>query len=128
MSKAYTQQLTSFKNTLSFAPPGAVLGPEPVLVPPASPALTQAGIFTFIAGLVARIKASTNYSPGIGEALGQFLWSCAGILVAEAVHPPAAAADLVDVDAPEALLERSREHLRSILTSFIAAQADSTGP
>ena len=39
LSKAYTQELTKFKNKLSFAQLGAVLGPLPALTPGAAPAL-----------------------------------------------------------------------------------------
>ncbi len=69
LSKAYTQDLTKFKNTLSIAPTGTPLGPLPVLTPPAAPPVTQAGIFTYISAIVARIKASANYTDGIGEDL-----------------------------------------------------------
>lgn len=67
ISKTYTQQLTEFKNILSFAPVGAVLGPLPVLTPPLAPPLTQAGIFTYISALVQRMKASTSYTTAMGE-------------------------------------------------------------
>ncbi|HKR05265.1 MAG TPA: hypothetical protein VJY62_11590 [Bacteroidia bacterium] len=70
-SKTFTQELTKFKNTLSVAPPGTSLGPLPVLTPAVAPALTQAGIFTFIGGLVMRIKGTKgSYTPAIGEDLG----------------------------------------------------------
>lgn len=69
ISKAYTQDLTKFKNTLSFAPNGTTLGPLPVLTPPPALPLTQAGIFTYMSAIIARIKASANYTEGIGEEL-----------------------------------------------------------
>ena len=70
-SKTFTQDLTKFKNLLSIAAPGATLGPLPVLTPAAAPALTQAGIFTFISGLVMRIKGTkVAYTDAIGQDLG----------------------------------------------------------
>ncbi len=70
MSKNYTKELTKFKNKLSKAPIGSVLGSLPVLTPGVAPTLTQAGIFTFISGIVGRIKSSATYTEAIGEALG----------------------------------------------------------
>ncbi len=70
-SKQFTKDLTRFKNILSIAPNGTTLGPLPASVPGTAPDLTQAGIFTFIAGIVARIKSNTNhYTVGIGANLG----------------------------------------------------------
>ncbi len=70
-SRTYTKKLTSFKNLLSFAPSGATLGTLPVLAPGVAPALTQAGIFTFISGIAQRIKGNTaNYNAGVGNDLG----------------------------------------------------------
>jgi len=69
-SRAYTQELTQFKNLLSIAPSGSTLGTLPVLTPAVAPPLTQAGIFTFIGGLVMRIKGTKDfYTPAIGEDL-----------------------------------------------------------
>lgn len=70
LSRSYTQELTKFKNRLSRAALGTVLGPLPSLTPPVAPALTDAGIFTIISGYVKRIKASANYTDAIGEDLG----------------------------------------------------------
>jgi hypothetical protein len=70
-SKTFTQELTQFKNLLSIAPSGATLGALPAFTPAAAPPLTQAGIFTFIGGLVKRIKGTTaSYTTAIGEDLG----------------------------------------------------------
>ena len=70
-SKTYTQDLTQFKNTLSTAPPGTTLGILPVLSPAVAPPLTQSGIFTFVGGVVKRIKASIAvYTDAIGQDLG----------------------------------------------------------
>lgn len=70
-SSTYTQELTQFKNLLSVAPNGTTLGPLPALAVPAAPPITQAGIFTFIGGLVMRIKGTTAaYTVAIGEDLG----------------------------------------------------------
>ncbi|MFI5219224.1 MAG: hypothetical protein ACHQNT_07015 [Bacteroidia bacterium] len=70
-SKTYTQELTKFKNLLSFSPSGTTLGPLPVLIPAAAPPLTAAGIFTFIGGIVQGIKSKKSvYTTAIGEDLG----------------------------------------------------------
>ena len=70
-SKTFTQELTQFKNRLSIAAPGTTLGPLPALTPAVAPALTQAGIFTYVGGLVKRIKGMINvYTEAIGEDLG----------------------------------------------------------
>ncbi len=70
-SKAFTKSLTRFKNTLSIAPHGTTLGPIPVSTPDTAPELTPAGIFTYISGIVQRIKSNTvKYSPTIGNDLG----------------------------------------------------------
>jgi len=67
----YKQGLTAFKNTLSFAPSGTTLGEIPELDAGTPPALTEAGIFTFIGGIVQGIKAKKGvYTPAIGEELG----------------------------------------------------------
>lgn len=70
-SRKYTQDLTKFKNVLSVAASGTTLGPVPVLTPAAAPAVTPAGIFTIIGGLVQRIKSNLSvYTEAIGEDLG----------------------------------------------------------
>ncbi|HLG35217.1 MAG TPA: hypothetical protein VI757_10080 [Bacteroidia bacterium] len=70
-SRQYTEDLTKFKDLLSFAPSGTTLGPLPVLTPGVAPALTEAGIFTFIGGIVTGIKSKKSvYTEGIGENLG----------------------------------------------------------
>lgn len=70
-SKSFTQELTKFKNVLSIAPNGTTLGALPVLTPPVAPALSPAGAFTFVGGLVKRIKGTTaSYTEAIGEDLG----------------------------------------------------------
>ena len=67
----FKQGLTAFKNTLSFAAPGTTLGEIPLLDAGTPPALTEAGIFTFIGGIVQGIKAKKGvYTPTIGEDLG----------------------------------------------------------
>jgi len=69
-SRSFTKSLTKFKNVLSIAPNGTTLGVIPVFTPPVAPALTQAGIFTYIASIVARIKSNTaSYTPTIGDDL-----------------------------------------------------------
>jgi hypothetical protein len=70
MTKTFTQTLTQFKDTLTFAPIGTVLGAIPTLTPGAAPPVTDAGIFTVISGYVSRIKASSAYTTSIGEDLG----------------------------------------------------------
>jgi len=70
-SGQFTQDLTKFKDLLSFAPSGATLGPLPELTPAVAPPLTQSGIFTFIGGIVAGIKGKKAvYTEAIGEDLG----------------------------------------------------------
>ncbi len=65
----FKQDVTKFKTLLMIAPIGSVLGAVPVLTLGAAPTITPAGIFTIIAGIVARIKASGNYTEAIGEDL-----------------------------------------------------------
>ena len=70
-SKTYVQNLTKFKDILDVAAAGAPLGTLPVLIAAPAPALTQSGIFSFISGIVMRIKGKTNvYTIAIGEDLG----------------------------------------------------------
>ena len=70
-SRQYTEDLTKFKDRLSFSPSGTTLGPLPVQTPGVAPALTEAGIFTFIGGIVTGIKSKKSvYTEGIGENLG----------------------------------------------------------
>lgn len=70
-TRAYGQSLTGFKNKIEFSYAGAAPGPLPAFTPPAAPPLTQAGIFTYTAGLVMRIKGTKDkYTAGIGEDLG----------------------------------------------------------
>ena len=70
-SRQFIEDLTKFKNRLSFAPSGTTLGPLPVLTPGVAPVLTEAGIFTFIGGIVTGIKSKKSvYTEGIGEDLG----------------------------------------------------------
>ncbi|MEI6488233.1 MAG: hypothetical protein WCP52_04690 [Bacteroidota bacterium] len=70
-SRKFTKALTSYKNTLSKAPNGTTLGPIPTFDAGTVPALTQAGIFNYIAGIVARIKSNNaNYTEAIGKELG----------------------------------------------------------
>lgn len=69
--KNFAKQLISYKNTLSVAHYGATLGAMPKFNPPAAPAITPAGIFTYIGGMVGRIKGFTEtYTEGIGKDLG----------------------------------------------------------
>lgn len=71
MVSTFSKNLTKFKNLLSIAPNGTTLGPMPTLTPPAAPAASPAGIFTFISGIVGRIKSNTaNYTEAIGYDLG----------------------------------------------------------
>jgi hypothetical protein len=66
----FAKDLTGFKNILSIAPNGATLSALPTFTPAAAPALTQAGIFTYISGIVGRIKSNTaNYTENIGKEL-----------------------------------------------------------
>jgi len=66
-SRSFTKALTEFKNKLSIAPNGTVLGPLPLYDPATAPPLTQSGIFTFISGIVKRIKGQTTiYTETIG--------------------------------------------------------------
>jgi hypothetical protein len=69
--KAFAKQLTSYKNALSVAPYGTVMGATPKFQPPAAPTVSIGGIFTYVGGLSQRIKATTaNYSENIGKDLG----------------------------------------------------------
>ncbi len=71
LSKKFTQSLTKFKNNLSNAALGTVIGAVPVLtITVAPPPPATIGIFTYISGLVQRIKGHPNYTPAIGENLG----------------------------------------------------------
>ncbi len=71
MVSTFSKNLTKFKNLLSIAPNGTTLGPMPTLTPPAAPGTSPAGIFTFISGIVGRIKSNTaNYTEAIGYDLG----------------------------------------------------------
>ena len=70
LSRTYTQDLTKFKDRLSIAPLGTLLGTLPSLTLPAAPPASDAGIFTIISGFVQRMKASSNYTTAIGEDLG----------------------------------------------------------
>jgi hypothetical protein len=66
----FGKQLTAFIKILSFAPQGTLLGAAPVFTPGTAPPVAQAGIFTYIALLVQRIKANPAYTESIGQALG----------------------------------------------------------
>lgn len=69
-SRKFTKALTKFKNVLSVAPNGTTLGLLPAFDAGTEPPLTQAGIFTFIAGIVGRIKSNkANYTDAIGDEL-----------------------------------------------------------
>jgi len=68
--RAFSQDLTKFKEKLMIAPIGTPLGAVPTLTLAVAPTPTDAGIFTIIAGYVKRIKGNTNYNEGIGEDLG----------------------------------------------------------
>ena len=67
----FASNLVSFKNTLSIAPNGTSLGPIPSLTPLVAPPASPAGIFTYISGIVGRIKSNTTaYTDAIGKDLG----------------------------------------------------------
>jgi len=68
--RTFSQDLTRFKETLMIAALGTPLGAVPTLTLAAPPPPVDAGIFTIIAGIVKRIKGSTNYNENIGEDLG----------------------------------------------------------
>ena len=69
--KTFKETITSFKNTLSFAPTGTVLGTLPVFAPAAAPPIVAAGIFTREAAIIAGIKSQIAvYTTAIGEDLG----------------------------------------------------------
>ena len=68
--RAFSQDLTKFKDKLMMASLGTPLGAVPALTLAAAPPAVDAGIFTIIAGIVKRIKGSTNYNENIGEDLG----------------------------------------------------------
>ncbi|HLG33514.1 MAG TPA: hypothetical protein VI757_01430 [Bacteroidia bacterium] len=71
LSRTFTQNLTEYKNRLSHAPLGSVLGAVPSLAIPVAPAPPASiGIFTYISGLVQRIKGHPDYTVAIGEDLG----------------------------------------------------------
>ena len=69
-AKTFREDITKFIGTLSIAPAGTVLGTPPAFSPAAAPPSTDAGIFTFISGIVQRIKATVGYSENDGEDLG----------------------------------------------------------
>ena len=70
-SRKFTKALTNFKNILSRAANGTTLGDLPAFNAGVIPVLTQSGIFTFISGIVGRIKSNTvNYTETIGNDLG----------------------------------------------------------
>lgn len=67
----FSNNLVSFKNILSIAPNGTSLGPVPTVTIAAAPAVCPAGIFTYISGIVGRIKSNTTaYTDAIGKDLG----------------------------------------------------------
>ncbi|MEP7169833.1 MAG: hypothetical protein ABI855_10735 [Bacteroidota bacterium] len=69
--RTFSQDLTKFKDVLTFSPSGTTLGAMPAFAPAAAPPLTIPGIFTFIGGIVMRIKGTKDkYTDGIGEDLG----------------------------------------------------------
>ena len=68
--RTFSQDLTKFKEKLMIAALGTPLGAVPSLTLAAPPPPVPAGIFTIIAGIVKRIKGSTNYNENIGEDLG----------------------------------------------------------
>jgi len=68
--KTATQQWTAFKNQLRDGPEGSSAVPEAPALPAPPAVLPDYGIFKRISRLVARLKASTAYTPAIGEDLG----------------------------------------------------------
>jgi hypothetical protein len=69
-AKDFKESITQFLATLSIAPAGTPLPTLPAFNPATPPTSTDAGIFTFIAGIVKRIKGHAAYSTTDGEALG----------------------------------------------------------
>jgi hypothetical protein len=67
---SFKQDLTKYKDKLSRATIGSPLGAPPTVTIPVAPATVDAGIFTIIGGMVARIKGMKNvYTEAIGEDL-----------------------------------------------------------
>lgn len=70
-AKKFKEDITKFIGLLSFASEGTPLGPMPAFTPAVAPPVTTSGIFTFIGGIVQRIKSNkAEYTEGIGEDLG----------------------------------------------------------
>jgi hypothetical protein len=69
-AKTFKEKITKFMGTLSFAPTGAPLGEVPAFAPATAPATTPAGIFTYIGGIVQRIKGHADYAENDGQDLG----------------------------------------------------------
>jgi hypothetical protein len=71
LTRTFTQNLTQYRNLISNAPLNTTLTPVPTLTAPVGPALPATiGIFTYISGLVQRIKGHADYNTAIGEDLG----------------------------------------------------------
>jgi hypothetical protein len=71
LTRTFTENLTAYRNLISNAPLGTALTPVPTLTAPAAPALpAKIGIFTYISGLVQRIKGHEDYNESIGQDLG----------------------------------------------------------
>jgi hypothetical protein len=68
--RTFSQTLTRYKETLMIAPLGTTLGDVPSITIDTPPALTPAGIFTIISGIVQRIKGHADYTESAGEDLG----------------------------------------------------------
>ena len=68
--RTFSQDLTKYKEKLMIAPIGTPLGAVPTVTIGAPPAVTPAGIFTIISGIVQRIKGHNDYTESIGEDLG----------------------------------------------------------
>ena len=97
--KDFKQDFTKYKNRLSSAPLNTPLDPLPQLAFTYATLPANAGIFTYISGLVMRIKGNTAYTEAIGEDLG--------IIGDEQSENPDVKPDLT------ATLDAGRPHLKS---------------
>jgi hypothetical protein len=71
LARTFTENLTEYRNLISNAPLNTTLTPVPALSPPVGPALPATiGIFTYISGLVQRIKGHADYNDAIGQDMG----------------------------------------------------------
>ncbi len=61
LSRTFTKALTSYKDVIAGGVTSTTVPAIPAFTPAVAPPITQTGIFTFIAGIVGRIKSNTTY-------------------------------------------------------------------